>query len=274
MPNNCPGEAPWCVDQIPYEALERSRVEWDRQLFYLLTSASFIEITSDLYTRNLVEFFGDDREAVDWLRDRWEPEELQHGLALKRYVQAAWPTFDWEQAYRAFFAEYSGTCSIEALESCPSLELAARCVVETGTSSFYRMIAEATDEPVLAELAGHIAADEVRHYKHFYRYFRKYSERENPGRLAIFRTLLGRTTEIQSEDAFIAFKHIYLTENPHGEFDTTEYDTYRRGIKCLAKQHFPQEMATKMILKPLGLGPTAGRIVLPMVTSVWNWFLG
>lgn len=274
MPNNCPGEAPWCVDQIPYDALDRSRVEWDRQLFYLLTSASFIEITSDLYTRNLIEYFGDDRETVDWLREGWEPEELQHGLALKRYVQAAWPAFNWEQTYRKFFAEYSGTCSIEALESCPSLELAARCVVETGTSSFYRMIAEASEEPVLVELAGHIAADEVRHYKHFYRYFRKYCEQEQPGRLAIFRTLLGRATEIQSEDARIAFKHIYQMENSGSEFELAEYNIYRRGIKRLAKEYFPQEMATKMILKPLGLGPTAGRVIVPVVTSAWNWFLG
>jgi len=274
MVSECPGEATWCVDQILYDSLDRSRVEWDRQLFYLLTSASFIEITSDLYTRNLIEFFGDDGETVDWLREGWEPEELQHGLALKRYVQAAWPAFDWEQAYRSFFAEYSTTCSVEALESCPALELAARCVVETGTSSFYRMIGEASNEPVLTELTVHIAADEVRHYKHFYRYFRKYCEQEQPGRLAIFRTLLGRTTEIQSEDAFIAFKHIYLASNPCRDFDPAKYDTYRQGIKRLAKEHFPQEMATKMILKPLDLGPTAGRIIVPVVTSVWNWFLG
>jgi rubrerythrin len=269
-----PGEAPWSIEQIPYRLLDRSRVQSDRQLFYLLTSASFIEITSDLYTRNLVEFFGDDDEMVDWLINGWEPEELQHGLALKRYVQAAWPAFDWERTYRSFFAEYAGVCLVETLETCHSLELAARCVIETGTSSFYRMIAEASDEPVLTELAGHIAADEVRHYKHFYRYFRKYCEREQPGRLAIFRTLLRRTTEIQSEDALIAFKHIYLAENAHGEFDSAEYDTYRKGIKRLAKEHFPQEMATKMILKPLGLGPTAGRMIVPVVTSVWNWFLG
>ena len=210
-----PGEATWSVDQIPYHSLDRSRVQSDRQLFYLLTSASFIEITSDLYTRNLIKFFGDDGETVEWLRNGWEPEELQHGAALKRYVQTAWPAFDWEQAYRGFFAEYSGTCSLEALEPSHSLELAARCVVETGTSSLYRMIAEASDEPVLSDLAEHIAADEVRHYKHFYRYFRKYCEQDQPGRLAIFRTRLGRTTEIQSQDAFIAFKHIYLTENPY-----------------------------------------------------------
>jgi hypothetical protein len=269
----CPGEASWSVDRIPYQEIDRSRVESDRELLYLLTSASFIEITSDIYTRNLIEFFGGDREMVDWLRAGWEPEELQHGFALKRYVQAAWPTFDWEQAYRNFIAEYSATCSVEGLESCPSLELAARCVVETGTSSFYRMIAEASEEPVLTELALCIGADEIRHYKHFYHYFRKYCAREKPGRLAIFRTLFRRVTEIRSEDAFIAFKHIYLTQNPRRHFDSAMYGRYRRGVKRLAKRHFPQEMATKMILKPLRLGPRTGRLIVPVTTSAWNWFL-
>ena len=266
-------KAPWSVDQIPYEAIDRSLVDSDRQLFFLLASASFLEITSDLYTRNLLEFFAEDRETVDWLRGSWEPEELQHGFALKRYVQAAWPSFDWDNAYRSFFAEYSGTCSVEALAPSPSLELAARCVVETGTSAFYRMIAAASHEAVLTKLAGHISADEVRHYKHFYRYFRKHCAQQHPGRLAIFRTLLRRAAEIQSEDALIAFKHIYLAVNPRLPFDMAAYDTYRRGIKRLAGKHFPQEMATKMILKPLGLRPAACRVIVPALTAACSWFL-
>ena len=39
-------------------------------------------------------------------------------------------------------------------------EMIARCVVESGTSSYYTAIRDATDEPVLKEIAGRIAADE------------------------------------------------------------------------------------------------------------------
>jgi hypothetical protein len=46
--------------------------------------------------------------------------------------------------------------------------MVARCVVESGTSSYYAAIRDATDEPVLKEIAGRIAADEYRHYKLFY----------------------------------------------------------------------------------------------------------
>ena len=47
-------------------------------------------------------------------------------------------------------------------------EMIARCVVESGTSSYYSAIRDATEEPVLKEIAGRIAADEYRHYKLFY----------------------------------------------------------------------------------------------------------
>lgn len=95
-----PGDAPWSVNEIQYGEIAHDRVRDKAQLLYLLAAASFTEMTSDLYTHNLVAFFREDREAVEWLQQRWEPEELQHGLALKRYVLRAWPNFDWDAAYR------------------------------------------------------------------------------------------------------------------------------------------------------------------------------
>ncbi len=56
--------------------------------------------------------------------------------------------------------------------------MTARCVVETGTATYYRAMARSTDEPVLQDLATRIATDEVNHYKHFYRFFRCYREQE------------------------------------------------------------------------------------------------
>jgi hypothetical protein len=39
------------------------------------------------------------------------------------------------------------------------------------------------------------------------------------------------------------------------------------------KEHFPHEMATKMLLKPLGLHALIGRAVVPAVTSATRFFL-
>ena len=267
------GGPSWSVDDIPYHALAYDRVRDDQRLFHILASASFIEITSDLYTRNLIEFFQDDGEVVEWLERRWEREELQHGAALKRYVQTAWPDFDWEAAYRLFFAEYSQCCTVEQLAGTRALEMAARCVVETGTATFYRMLSDLSREPVLKRLAAEISADEVRHYKHFYRYFLRYRALEQPSRFAILRTLLNRAAEVEAEDAFYAFKAVFGVCNPHTEFQSSDYVAYRDGAVQLTKRHFPHAMAVKMLLKPLDLNPMVGRAMLPAATSAARLFL-
>lgn len=259
--------AAWSVDEVPYHALQREIVGKDAQLFYILASASFVEITSDLYTRNLVEFFQRDREVTEWLAQGWEREELQHGLALKRYVQTAWPEFDWDAAYQSFMAEFTAFCSVDQLSPTPALEMAARCVVETGTATFYRMLPEFSPEPVLRYIAERISADEVRHYKHFYRYFLRYRERERPGRITVLRTLWNRIGEVDAEDAFYAFKHVYLARNPGVAFESGDYEAFRAGFRAVAVRHFPYGMAIKMLLKPLGLNGMVVRAMLPAITS-------
>jgi hypothetical protein len=262
-----PGDASWSIDGMPYHALERERVKDNALLLYIVASASFVEITSDVYTRNLSDFFRVDADVVEWLERSWESEELQHGRALRHYVETAWPDFDWDGAYRNFLAEFMRFCSVGQLAETRALEMAARCVVETGTAAFYRALAEMSPEPVLSKIAAAISIDEVRHYKHFYRFFLRYREREQPSRLAVARTLWARIGEVDAEDAFYAFKHVYLARNPDAEFHADDYATFRAQLRPLAVRHFPHRMASKMLLKPLGLGALAGRLMVPTVAS-------
>jgi hypothetical protein len=262
-----PGGASWSIDYIPYHALERTRVKDNELLLYIVATAAFVEITSDVYTRNLADFFHGDADVVDWLRHAWESEELQHGGALKRYVETAWPDFGWDGAYRNFLGEFLRFCSVNQLAPSRALEMAARCVVETGTAAFYRALAEMSPEPVLRAIAGAISLDEVRHYKHFYRFFLRYREREQPSRTAVARTLWARIGEVDAEDAFYAFKHVYLARNPRAEFRDDDYAAFRARLRPLVVRHFPHRMASKMLLKPLGLSAPVGRLVAPAVAS-------
>jgi rubrerythrin len=267
------GGVPWSIEDIPYHELAHDLVRDDRRLFYIVASASFIEITSDLYTHNLVARFQGDREITEWLEANWAKEELQHGHALKRYVQTAWPDFDWEAAYRTFLAEYGPFCTVDQLASTRALEMAARCVVETGTAAFYRMLSEQCREPVLKQLAAKISADEVRHYKYFYRYFRRYQALERPSRASVLRTLWRRAAEVEAEDAFCAFKAAFLARNPGIPFQRNHYQIYRDGIVQLARHHFPLGMAIKMLLRPLGLNAAVGRAMVPVIASAMRLIL-
>ena len=257
----------WSLDDIPWHAIRHDAVAHADALFYLLASASLMESATDLYTENLIDFFADDEEVTSWLANHWLPEELQHGRALRRYVEAAWPEFDWEPARGRFVEEFRPFCDV-ALEPSRSLEMASRCVVETGTAAYYRTLSRASPDPVLGILTRHIAEDEVRHYKHFYRYFRKYQDREAPGRSAVVPALWRRVRMTGGDDSYIVLKHVYGTRHPGEPFDIEVYRRLRREGRTLLRDHVPHEMGVRMLLKPLGLGPRTQRLVLPVITAL------
>jgi len=109
----------WSVEDIPYRNIEPDQADISLELFYMLTCASFVKITSGLYTRNLTEYIHDEPELRDWLERQWRCEEIQHGIALRCYVNMVWPKFDWDRAYSRFFIEYSRCCQAKQLGPTP-----------------------------------------------------------------------------------------------------------------------------------------------------------
>jgi len=57
----------WSLDGIDWRAIGVNRSDDSDVLFYLVAAASFMESTTDRYTRNLIEQFNDDSEITDWL---------------------------------------------------------------------------------------------------------------------------------------------------------------------------------------------------------------
>lgn len=260
---------PWSVSDIHYEAIDVARVRGDRDLFYLLVSASFIESGSDTYAGNLATYYARVPEAAGWLAEHWEAEELQHGLALRRYVEQVWPEFDWERGYARFFDEYSQTCSIDQFEPTQALEMAARCVVETGTAAYYRALEQASDEPVLRDLTRRISNDEVRHYKHFFHFFNRFAEAERLGRLRVLGALARRLLEIKNEDAAIALRNVLRMERGVESVSEAEVRALNTRVSGVIRRNIPIEMTVKMLLRPLHLHRGVERAVrAPLVAMV------
>jgi rubrerythrin len=258
----------WSLDSIDWQALRHDAVVGNEAIFYMIAAASFVEATTDLYTRNLIDYFADDEEITEWLETHWLPEELQHGQALRRYVQLAWPDFDWDSVYTKFVPEFAAQCADDGVEPTRIREMASRCVVEMGTSGYYRTLSRMTDDPVLTTLAQRIADDEINHYKHFYRYLRKYQALDGQHRVAIGRALWNRLRMIDGADSRIAMQHIYRERHPGKPFDARIYRELRRGSRSLIQAHFPHRMCVQMLLKPLGLGPRAHRVALPVIEAM------
>ena len=260
-----PVPLPWQLENIAFDKIELDRIRPREDMLYMLAAASFVEIASDTYAGNLAEYFRDDAEIADWLSTHWEQEEMQHGRALRAYIEHVWPEFDWQDTYRPFLAEYSLTCGSEGYEPTRALEMVARCVVEMGTSTIYSAIRDMADEPVLRQLTEHIRSDEVRHYKNFLRFFDRYNAREKNGRRKVFSALKRRLVEARHSDAEIGLWHAFHAMHPDQARTGERFLAMQSRVARMVRQHYPADQAFKMLLKPLRLPAFFAAIIQPLV---------
>ncbi len=162
----------WTLDDIPWHRFDAAAVDPD--LLAVVKTAALVEANAADYVAYLTGVFADDPAFLAEVA-RWGVEEQQHGAALGRWTELADPGFDFARAladFRAGFRVPQGVS--QSIRGSRAGELVARQVVETGTSSFYSAIRDATPEPVLKAIAGRIAADEFAHYRLFATHFARY----------------------------------------------------------------------------------------------------
>jgi len=255
------------------DAMDRTNVQHDEPLLLLLAAASFVEAASEVYSRNLLQHFRGDVEVSDWLVHHWEPEELRHGKVLRAYIASVWPEFDWRRAYERFHREYVTRCTVEELEPTRGLEMVARCVVETGTASLYRAIRDFSRDPALKSIAGMIHRDEVRHYKHFFRYFRKYQLAERNSRRQILNVLARRTLEMRLENAECGIRHTVKERYQECSSDPRVFREMQARVTALVRTTYPFGMGCKMLLKPLALPTPLAAIAGTAISLVARGYL-
>lgn len=240
----------WTLDDIPWDRFDRDKV--DPELLKVIKAAAMVEYNGGDYAAYLCNVFPDDAEFRG-AASAWAEEEVQHGLALGRWAEMADPGFDFEASFSRFTEGYRLPLDAEeSVRGSRSGELVARCIVEVGTSSYYSALGEATEEPVLRAICKHVAADEFRHYKLFYKHLKRYLEREGIGRLRRILVALRRIGE--SEDDELAYA--YYAANGDGQ----PYERKRwsnayayRAFGYYRLKHV--ERAIAMTFKAAGLNP-------------------
>ena len=260
---------PWRLEDIDFSRLQRDKVRDDEALFFLLATSALVEAATHHYASNLIEYYAGDAELAAWLRAQWQPEELQHGRALRAYVEAVWPEFSWDRAYGGFYPEYAAACTQEELEPSRALEMAARCVVETGTSTLYQTLNTYATEPVLREITAKLKADEVRHYSYFYEAYRSYCAANGmPSRWRVARALLRRVLEAFNDDGDIAFRHAWNGRYPDRPATPADYKRFQTAMRARITPNLPVTMSTKMLLKPLALPPRLNSWAVSLVGGI------
>ena len=193
----------WRIEDIPWDRFDAAKVA--PEIIPLIKAAAMVERNGTDYAIYLNRVFADDpdfRQAAD----HWALEEVQHGDALGQWAMRADPSWDYASAFARYKAGYLIKLDAEAsIRGSRTGELIARCMVETGTSSYYTALAEATEEPVLRQICRQIAADEFRHFKLFYDHMRRYLGRERLGLLARLHIAAGRVGESEDDELAYAF---------------------------------------------------------------------
>src|SRR5580692_11918208 len=261
----------WTLEDIRWEQFDAARVE--PSLLAAVKAASLVEYNAPDYVIYLKRVFaGSDARTLADI-EQWGIEETQHGLALGRWCELADPSFDFEVAFARFRAGYrpahfeSGEGSIRGSKRS---EMIARCVVESGTSSFYSAIRDAADEPVLKEVAGRIAADEFRHYKLFYETLNRQDEVDPP----FWRKLLTAVSRVnESDDDELSYAY-YCGNVPSEREAVTPYRreefarAYHVRAMALYRRHHVRKLV-QMIAKAIGTDPQS-RLTEVASTLLWR----
>ena len=183
-------------------------IAWDRfnpqavdpGILAVVKAAALVERNAGDYVAYLCNVFAKDQEFCAAAL-AWGEEETQHGLALGRWAELADPDFNFAEALERFTGAYR--LPLEATQSVRGShagELIARCVVESGTSSLYSALRDASDEPVLKDICQRIAGDEFRHYKLFHDHFKRYDPSSGLGLIGRLRIAIGRIAESNDDE--------------------------------------------------------------------------
>jgi rubrerythrin len=255
----------WHIDQVAWDRFDPAKV--DPAVVPLVKAAAMVERNGTDYALYLNRVFADDpdfRKAADY----WAAEEVQHGDALGRWAERADPAWDYGAAFARYRAGYHLPLDAEAsVRGSRTGELIARCMVETGTSSYYTALADAAEEPVLREICRLIAADEFRHYKLFYDHMRRYLSRERISMLQRLRIAAGRVGESEDDELAYAWHCGNESADTPYEHDRCSASYMSRAMTFYRFRHIERGMA--MIFKAVGLKPR-GRLSDLSAKGAWH----
>ncbi|KAA5605155.1 ferritin-like domain-containing protein [Roseospira marina] len=257
--------AHWTLDDIPWDSFDPSRI--DPELVPVIKAAALTEHNSGHYSKYLCNVFRDDPVFCDQA-ETWAEEETRHGAALGRWAELADPTFDFATTFDRFAREYVIDTEVAgSIRGSRSGEMVARCIVETGTSSFYSALRDATDEPVLKAICHRIAGDEFRHFKLFYSTLKRYLERENLSRRRRLLVALSRMQESEDDELAFAYHCANTPDRPYSRAASG------RAYAARAFRHYRIghiDRSSAMVMKAAGLSPH-GRVGRLFAGALWRY---
>lgn len=156
----------WKMEDIKWSAIDRSKVT--PNFLMLVRQISLAELTTYAATRRFLQEFSDDIDFTQWM-SVWFYEETKHPAVLMRWM-------------RELGEKFSGGEMVRGRITAPFMKskfgmLITNVISEVNASAGYTGLAKMAEEPVLKQIARHLAGDEARHATGFYAYAQRSFER-------------------------------------------------------------------------------------------------
>jgi hypothetical protein len=185
----------WTLDDIDWSVLKPELVT--AELLSAVKTAALVEANSADYVVYLNNVFKDDPEFCA-VADRWGDEEIQHGEALGRWAELVDPSFNFKERLGHFRRLYQIPLGAQvSVRGSQAGELLARCVVESGTCSYYAALRDFAEDPVLRQICMLISRDESKHYRLFKLHAERYQKLNLLKRIKI---AIGRVAEASDDE--------------------------------------------------------------------------
>ena len=254
----------WTLEDIPWNDFDPTQFNAD--VLKVIKTAALVERNGADYGHYLANVFEGD-EAFQQAARVWAVEEEQHGIVLGRWAELADPAFNFDAAFETFKQLYR--IPVEATQSVRgsrAAELCARCVVETGTSSFYSAMRDAVEEPVLRAICKHIAADEFRHYKLFATHLDRYQAQENLSIWQRLKVVVSRFRETSDDELASAY---HAGAGLGGPYDGPTASAAYTARALAFYQHKHVRRAGHMMSQAAGLSPQG--VLTKLLSKILWW---
>ena len=154
--------ARWTLEDVPWHAVQKDLAS--PELAQLVRQIAASEATTFSATQRFLQDFADDVELTNWIAI-WFYEETKHPYVMLRWLAALGESHDADLMRRARVTAPFMKSRMATLTS--------NIISEIVASARYMNLSERSPEPVLSQIARHLAGDEARHAASFFTFARR-----------------------------------------------------------------------------------------------------
>ena len=245
-------------------ARARAIVRFNGLMFHGLATASFLETAVPLHVNRLAGVFAGHPEVGLWLERVWWPQRAGSGRALRDYLDATWPEFDWSAAYEEFFETYSPLYTRDSTNAGPAPAALGMCAAEAQAAVFYRALANCADEPVLRALVSRAARDHAGHFDHFRSLYERCNGHARFGFAATLRAVHECSRSAREGDVAVAFRPLDEHWGGCRPFPGLGYREFLERMTQLIERHAGLGRVERLLFRPWtqlqGIAPTPSEV--------------